>query len=131
MTTSWEGQTISRSYHPPKTADELSAKRRNVEVWAQRTFGVMGRMPDFCSQLTVGMLDAAEVFGQADPRFGHADIVCIPHPGVMGPRSRSDQAPAPPDTLRSAQSSRFRAPSSHQSRPSTSPTKPQAAAQSA
>ncbi|MBM2812118.1 MAG: hypothetical protein HW416_2877 [Chloroflexi bacterium] len=70
MATTWEGQPISQGYFPPRTAGELVAKRRNVEVWAERTFGVMGRMPDFCAQLTVGMLDAADVLGEADPRFG-------------------------------------------------------------
>src|SRR5437762_131702 len=69
MTTTWEGERISYGYHPPRTAEELAAKRRNVEIWAERTFGVMGRLPEFCAELTVGMLDAADVFGERDPRF--------------------------------------------------------------
>src|SRR5581483_5276312 len=70
MTTEWEGERISCGFSLPTTLDELLAKRRNVEVWADRTFGVMGRLPEFCAELTAGMVDAADVFGQPDPRFG-------------------------------------------------------------
>ena len=70
MVTLWKGEQISYGYHPPRTAEELAAKRRNVELWAERTFGVMGRLPEFCAELTVGLLDAADVLAQRDPRFG-------------------------------------------------------------
>ncbi|HZT06378.1 MAG TPA: 4-hydroxyphenylacetate 3-hydroxylase N-terminal domain-containing protein [Chloroflexota bacterium] len=70
MTVDWGGERISYGYFPPRTIEELRAKRRNVEFWAERTFGVMGRLPEFCAELTVGMLDAADVFADADPRFG-------------------------------------------------------------
>src|SRR3954454_16015749 len=30
----------------------------------------MGRFPDFCAQLTVGMIEIADDLGKADPRFG-------------------------------------------------------------
>lgn len=70
MATTWEGEQISCGYHPPRTPEELAAKRRNVELWAERTFGVMGRLPEFCAELTVGMLDAADALGEPDPRFG-------------------------------------------------------------
>jgi 4-hydroxyphenylacetate 3-monooxygenase len=70
MTTQWEGQCISYSYLPPRTPDELAAKRRNVEIWADRTLGYMGRFPDFCSGLTIGLIDIADTLAQDDPRFG-------------------------------------------------------------
>ncbi len=70
MTTTWDGEPISCGYSLPRGAEDLAAKRRNVELWAERTFGVMGRLPEFCAELTVGMADAAEIFAEADPRFG-------------------------------------------------------------
>jgi aromatic ring hydroxylase len=70
MTTTLEGQPISWGYALPKTAEDLRAKRANVELWAERTFGVMGRLPEFCAELTVGMADSADVFAEADPRWG-------------------------------------------------------------
>jgi aromatic ring hydroxylase len=61
---------ISYSYLPPVSLEELLAKRRNVDLWSERTFGVMGRFPDFCAGLAVGLLDAADWLATADPRFG-------------------------------------------------------------
>jgi aromatic ring hydroxylase len=69
MTTPWEGERISWSYAPALTPADLLAKRRNVEVWSDATLGHMGRFPDFCAELTAGLLDAAESFGAVDPRF--------------------------------------------------------------
>jgi len=70
MTTLWEGECISYSYLPPRTPDELAAKCRNTEVWVDRTLGYMGRFPDFCAGLAVGLLDIADTLAEADPRFG-------------------------------------------------------------
>jgi 4-hydroxyphenylacetate 3-monooxygenase/anthranilate 3-monooxygenase (FAD)/4-hydroxyphenylacetate 3-monooxygenase len=69
MSLEWNGDRISYSYFPSSTAEELLAKRRNVEVWSDRTFGCMGRFPDFCAALTVGLLDSAEWLGADDPRY--------------------------------------------------------------
>jgi aromatic ring hydroxylase len=70
MTTDWQGQHISYSYLPPCSPEELAAKRRNITLWSERTLGQMGRYPDFCSELAVGLVDAAAWIGQADKRFG-------------------------------------------------------------
>jgi aromatic ring hydroxylase len=70
MTVEWEGERISYSYFPPSTPEELLAKRGNVECWSEATLGHMGRFPDFCAQLTVGMIEYADDLGKADPRFG-------------------------------------------------------------
>ena len=57
MTLEHEGERISYSYLAPTNAEQLALKRRNIELWAQATFGQMGRYPDFCAQLVVGLLD--------------------------------------------------------------------------
>jgi 4-hydroxyphenylacetate 3-monooxygenase/anthranilate 3-monooxygenase (FAD)/4-hydroxyphenylacetate 3-monooxygenase len=69
MTVDWEGERISRSYFPPATSEDLAGKRGNIQLWADRTLGQMGRYPDFCAELALGLLDAAEWLGQADRRF--------------------------------------------------------------
>src|SRR5262245_58260236 len=66
MTVEWEGERISRSYFPPSTPDELAARRRNSELWADATLGHMGRSPDFCASLTVGIANFA---ARLEPRF--------------------------------------------------------------
>ena len=55
MTVEYEGERISYSYLPPRSPEELALKRRNIELWSQRTLGQMGRYPDFCAQLVVGL----------------------------------------------------------------------------
>ena len=61
MTLEHEGDRISYSYLAPKTSEDLALKRRNSEFWAQQTLGQMGRYPDFCAQLVVGLLDWTHV----------------------------------------------------------------------
>lgn len=70
MTAKWQDERISYSYLPPANAEDLAAKRRNIELWADETLGQMGRYPDFCSELAVGLLDASDWLSEADPRFG-------------------------------------------------------------
>jgi 4-hydroxyphenylacetate 3-monooxygenase oxygenase component len=69
MTTEWEGERISLSYLPARSPEQLAAKRRNIEIWAEATLGHMGRFPDFCAQLVAGLVDAADALGARDPRF--------------------------------------------------------------
>jgi 4-hydroxyphenylacetate 3-monooxygenase oxygenase component len=57
MTFEHEGERLSYSYLVPKNAEQLARKRKNIEFWAQETFGQMGRYPDFCAHLAVGLLD--------------------------------------------------------------------------
>ena len=69
MTLEHEGERISYSYLPPKNPEELALKRRNSEFWAQETFGQMGRYPDFCAQLVVGLRDWAHVIEKRNKQW--------------------------------------------------------------
>ncbi len=69
MTLEYAGDRISYSYLPPRNAEELALKRRNIEFWAQQTFGQMGRYPDFCAQLVVGLLDWTHVIEQHNKQW--------------------------------------------------------------
>ena len=68
MTLNYEGERISCSYLAPKNAEQLAQKRRNIEFWAQQTFGQMGRYPDFCAQLVVGLFDWTHAIEKHDKR---------------------------------------------------------------
>lgn len=57
MTFEHDGERVSYSYLAPTNAEQLARKRGNIEFWAQQTLGQMGRYPDFCAQLVVGLLD--------------------------------------------------------------------------
>jgi len=69
MTVPAGGERISYSYLPPVTIEQVLGKRRNIELWSDRTLGLMGRFPDFCSELVVGLLDFAGVLGRTDARW--------------------------------------------------------------
>lgn len=69
MTVDRDGERISYSYLPPRSPEELQAKRRNVQFWAEETFGLMGRFPEFCAELIVALLDFAPVLAGTDPRW--------------------------------------------------------------
>lgn len=69
MTCLFGGDRISYSYLPPVTREQLLGKRRNIEFWAEQTFGLMGRYPEFCAELTCGLLDFAVTLEKRDARW--------------------------------------------------------------
>ncbi len=69
MTVEYEGERISYSYLPPRSPEELALKRRNIELWSQQTFGQMGRYPDFCAQLVVGLFDWAHIIEKTNTKW--------------------------------------------------------------
>ncbi|WP_165390250.1 4-hydroxyphenylacetate 3-hydroxylase family protein [Thalassococcus sp. S3] len=64
------GVRISASYLAPRDRADLALKRSNTEIWSAETLGFMGRFPDFCSNLIVGLRNAAHVLSEAHPQFG-------------------------------------------------------------
>ena len=69
MTVEYEGDRISYSYLPPRSPQELALKRRNIELWSQKTLGQMGRYPDFCAQLVVGLFDWAHIIEKTNAKW--------------------------------------------------------------
>jgi 4-hydroxyphenylacetate 3-monooxygenase oxygenase component len=63
------GVRASLSYLEPRTADDLLKRRRNGEIWAQQSYGMMGRYPDFCAAITIGFKDAGDELAKFDPMF--------------------------------------------------------------
>ncbi len=72
-----DGRRASYSYLLPTSRDELLQRRRNAEAWATATFGMVGRFPDFCAALVVGLYDVREQLAEARPEF--ADNVVAYH----------------------------------------------------
>jgi 4-hydroxyphenylacetate 3-monooxygenase len=64
-----DGRRVSYSYLLPQTGDDLLARRRNAELWAQETAGMVGRFPDFCAALVVGLYDVRAQLGECRPEF--------------------------------------------------------------
>jgi 4-hydroxyphenylacetate 3-monooxygenase/anthranilate 3-monooxygenase (FAD)/4-hydroxyphenylacetate 3-monooxygenase len=64
------GTRVSYSYRLPLTPDDLLRRRRNGEVWARESFGMLGRYPDFCAAMTVGFRDVRDELAKLDKSFG-------------------------------------------------------------
>jgi aromatic ring hydroxylase len=69
MTYVRDGERVSCSYLPPRNAEQLALKRRNIEFWAERTLGQMGRYPEFVAELVIGLLDWTHVIEKTNKRW--------------------------------------------------------------
>lgn len=49
------GERINNSFLNPTEPEHLQMRRRLFEVWAESTFGLMGRTPDFLNTVVTGM----------------------------------------------------------------------------
>lgn len=65
-----DGVRVSTSYLAPTSPAELLQRRRNTEVWAGESFGMLGRFPDFCAAIIVGMYDVRDELNAVNPGFG-------------------------------------------------------------
>jgi len=64
------GNKVNRSFMLPTTQDELRSISRAMKVWADATFGMMGRAPDYLNRALAGYAAGAAFLAEADPRFG-------------------------------------------------------------
>ena len=53
----------------PKSQAELAHRRKAMQVWAEATFGTMGRSPDFLNTALVAFADAPEFFAEGGQKF--------------------------------------------------------------
>lgn len=66
------GVRVSTSYLMPKEPADLLRRRRNAEIWARESFGMMGRFPDFCASMSVGLNDVRDELAALNPAFADA-----------------------------------------------------------
>lgn len=69
-----DGVRISASYLMSKTQDDLKLKRANSEIWSRKTLGFMGRFPDYCSNLIVGLRNTAPTLAESHDVFAQNAI---------------------------------------------------------
>jgi aromatic ring hydroxylase len=69
MTFARDGERVSYSYLAPRNAEQLALKRRNIEFWAEQTFGQMGRYPEFVAELVIGLLDWTHVIEKTNKQW--------------------------------------------------------------
>jgi 4-hydroxyphenylacetate 3-monooxygenase len=64
------GNKVARSFMMPRTREDLTSISRAMKVWEDRTFGMMGRVPDYINRAMTGYAAGAHFLAEADPRFG-------------------------------------------------------------
>src|SRR5690606_17015534 len=64
------GRKVGRSFQMPRTHEELRTIGRAMKTWADHTYGMMGRSPDYLNRAITAYAAGAPFLAEADPRFG-------------------------------------------------------------
>jgi len=64
------GKRVNNAFLVPRNGEDLQARRRVFEVWAEATFGLMGRTPDFLSTVVTAMASNDWFFRQYGEQWG-------------------------------------------------------------
>ncbi len=63
------GEPVNKSFLVPRTAEDLAARRRAHRLWADATFGLMGRSPDHVPGFITGFAMRPDLFARQGQRF--------------------------------------------------------------
>ncbi|WP_174614617.1 4-hydroxyphenylacetate 3-hydroxylase family protein [Virgibacillus ihumii] len=64
------GERVNNAFLIPRNGEDLQKRRRLYEVWAEATFGLMGRTPDFLSTVVTSMATNDWFFRQYEEQWG-------------------------------------------------------------
>lgn len=64
-----DGETCGLSFLMPKSRDDLVRRRQAMKVWAEASFGLLGRSPDFLNTVLMAWAEHADWFGQRGAQF--------------------------------------------------------------
>ncbi len=69
MTHEEDGELFGTSFLIPRTHADLLKRRQSIKIWAEATFGLMGRSPDFLNTVVMAWAENADFFGQRGAQF--------------------------------------------------------------
>src|SRR5215475_8297650 len=69
MTYAGENGPAGTSFMIPRTPADIVKRRESMKIWADATFGMMGRSPDFLNTVLMTWAESAEFFGQRGAQF--------------------------------------------------------------
>ena len=69
MTYSSEGQRYGNIFTLVKKPEDIKKLRSYSTVWANETAGLLGRAPDYCSALTLGLYNMSPLLQKLDSKF--------------------------------------------------------------
>jgi len=64
------GEPVNKCFLIPKAPEDLAARRAAHRLWADATFGFMGRSPDHVPGFITGFAMRPDLFARQGPRFG-------------------------------------------------------------
>ena len=64
------GDPVATAFLTPRTPQDLTKRRQAAKLWADRSFGMLGRTGDYLNSALMALASAREWFAQADPAFG-------------------------------------------------------------
>lgn len=64
------GNKVGRSFMIPTTREDLHSISRMMQVWAEYSFGMMGRSPDYLNRAMTAYAAGADFLAQAGQQFG-------------------------------------------------------------
>ncbi|HEY7665654.1 MAG TPA: 4-hydroxyphenylacetate 3-monooxygenase, oxygenase component [Xanthobacteraceae bacterium] len=64
-----EGGRAGSSFMIPRTHADLVKRRESMKVWADATFGMVGRSPDYLNTVVMTWAEGADFFGRRGERF--------------------------------------------------------------
>ncbi|MGB7598767.1 MAG: 4-hydroxyphenylacetate 3-hydroxylase N-terminal domain-containing protein, partial [Candidatus Sulfotelmatobacter sp.] len=64
-----DGEVAGLSFIIPRSRAELEQRREAMRIWANATFGLMGRSPDYLNTQLAAMADAPEYFAEGKAKY--------------------------------------------------------------
>ena len=69
MTVREDGVEYGASFLIPRSREDLARRRLSMQVWAEATFGMVGRSPDYLNTTLMTWAEGADFFAQRGPQF--------------------------------------------------------------
>ena len=63
------GARVGTAFMMSKTVEDLTQRRRAFQLWAESSFGLLGRSPDFLNTTVMAFAESPGVFEEIGPRF--------------------------------------------------------------
>lgn len=63
------GDPVGTSFMVPRTKEDLVKRRKMIKVWADETYGLLGRSPDFLNTTLMAFYEARDFFDSINPKF--------------------------------------------------------------
>jgi 4-hydroxyphenylacetate 3-monooxygenase oxygenase component len=69
MTYACDGELAGSSFMIPRTHADLVKRRESMKIWADATFGMVGRSPDYLNTVLMTWAEGADFFGRRGEQF--------------------------------------------------------------